>query len=195
MDMQAVFLEPKSNVSALYYKIKLAVIDFTFYDLKTEDESCFVCNESEGGLTASVYASNIMNFLARGTDKHQVPYIIYSYGCTSRNRNVTLSNALLNLALFLKNITIFQKYLERGHIQMKCDSMHSTIERQIKNAIINVSADCITIFRAARKNPSPYKVEYLNHQFFKDISSLQYYPSIRPRTSVTVNCIRQLRYD
>lgn len=135
----------------------MAVHNFTFYDLKTKDGTCLLWNESEGGLTANVYASIIVNFLSNQIDENQVPcYILCSDGCTSQNRNSTLTNTLANLAI-LKKVTIFQKILERGHTQMECDSMHSTIERQLRNAIINVPADYIGICKAARKNPSPYK--------------------------------------
>ena len=58
--------------------------------------------------------------------------VIYSDGCTNQNRNSTLSNTLLNISI-LANITIIQKFLEKGHTQMEADSMHSTIERKFKH--------------------------------------------------------------
>lgn len=195
MDMQAVLLCPKSNVSALYYKTKLAVHNFTVFDLKTKDGFCFLWHESEGGLVASVYASIVIYFLSQEINKTQRPnYILYSDGCTSQNRNVIMANALLNLAM-MKNVTIIQKFLERGHTQMECDSMHSTIERQLKKATINVPADYVKICIDARKNPMPYHVQYLNHTFFKDFTQLQYYNTIRPGITHTVNDIRQLKYN
>lgn len=195
MDMQAVLLSPKSNVSALYYKTKLAVHNFTLFDLKTKDGFCFLWHESEGGLVASVYASIVAYFLSQEIDKERKPnYILYSDGCTSQNRNVTMANALLNLAI-LKNVTIVQKYLERGHTQMECDSIHSTIERQLNKTVINVPADYVKICKDARKNPMPYHVQYLNHTFFKDFTQLQYYNTIRPGITNTVNDLRQLKYN
>jgi len=83
-----------------------------------------------------------------------------------------------------KKITIFQKYLVRGHTQIECDSMHSTIERRLAKSSINVQADYELVFRAARIRPSPYTVRYLDHGFFRDYSKLQYYSTIGPGSGV-----------
>ncbi|KAK9722137.1 hypothetical protein QE152_g19812 [Popillia japonica] len=79
--------------------------------------------------------------------KTQLPHLqsgqevtFYSDGCPGQNRNAILSSALLNFAVHHK-VRIVQKYLERGHTQMEADSMHSCVERQLRNKIINVSAD------------------------------------------------------
>jgi len=58
--------------------------------------------------------------------------------------------------------------------------MHSTIERRLANCQINVPADYTQIFSSARISPTPYRVNYLDHTFFKDYSRLSYYLSIRP---------------
>lgn len=131
MDLQSVLLCPKSNVSSLYYKTKLAVHNFTIYDLKRLQGYCYLWNESEGGLSSNEFSSVIVNFLLNFIASHpsdnNVEYILYSDGCIYQNRNAVLSNALLNLAI-QKNVTIVQKYLLKGHTQMEADSMHSTIE-------------------------------------------------------------------
>ena len=66
---------------------------------------------------------------------------IYSDGCGSQNRNVTLSNALSTLARD-KGITIAQNYLEKGHTQMECDSVHSVIERKKKPRNLHTRTVC-----------------------------------------------------
>ncbi|XP_071054382.1 uncharacterized protein [Onthophagus taurus] len=91
--------------------------------------------------------------------------------CTSQNRNSTLANALINLSMTLE-ITIEQKYLEKGHTQMEADSMHSTIERRMRHTDINVPADYVNICLKAREK-QPYKVFYLDYTFFKDFSHVK----------------------
>ncbi|CAB3252726.1 unnamed protein product [Arctia plantaginis] len=54
------------------------------------------------------------------------------HGCTAQNRNNGVSNALLHLAM-ARNVVITQKYLEKGHTKMEVDSVHSVIERKLKN--------------------------------------------------------------
>lgn len=194
MDLQCVLLCPKSNVSSLYYKTKLAVHNLSFYNLKTKEVHCYVWNESEGGLTANEFTSIICDFILK-----QCPLpgniesiILYSDGCTYQNRNAILSNGLVNLAK-LMNITIEQKFLEKGHTQMEADSVHSQIERQVRNKIINVPADYVPMIEKARTKPNPYLVSYLDHTFFKNYESLKYFKSIRPGKKVGDPCVTDIR--
>lgn len=79
---------------------------------------------------------------------------------------------------------------------MEVDSMHATIERQLKNKTINVPMDYVEICKSARKR-SPYSVEYLTHTDFKSTKSLQWYSSIRPgykKGDPVVTNIRALKY-
>lgn len=123
--------------------------------------------------------------------------IFWSDGCTGQNRNACLANALLNTSMQY-NITIFQKYLFKGHTQMEADSMHSTIEKRIRNKDINAPADYVTHCENARLKPFPYKVFYLDHFFFRNFSEIKHYASIRPGRKVgdpTVTDIKQLKYE
>lgn len=199
MDLQSVLLSPKSNVSSMYYKTKLVVHNFTLYDLKTADGYCYIWNESEGNLSSDEFSTIIATFIESllPLEKSDDKIILYSDGCTYQNRNANLSNALLNIAMHY-NITIEQKFLEKGHTQMEADSMHSLIERQMKNKTINVPADYIKICEAARKRPNAYKVKYLNFNFFKKFDTVKFVKSIRPGTRTgdpVVTNIRALRYS
>lgn len=114
----------------------------------------------------------------------------------SLNNVVTLANGLLNLSI-LTGVTILQKFLQRGHTQMEVDSMHSTIERKIRNKKINVPADYVSICKSVCTK-SPYTVEYLSHNFFKSFISLQYCKSIRPgnkKGDPVVTNIKALMYE
>jgi len=64
--------------------------------------------------------------------------------------------------------TIIQKYLLRGHTQMEVDSMHSTIERKVRNKKINIPADYVTICKTACTK-EPYYIECLTFDFFQII--------------------------
>lgn len=160
VDVQALLAAPKSNVSSLYYKSKLNVHNFCAFNLKTKEAYCFLWNETEGGVSAEEFASILTHLLVdkvlpqMPTGTMQEKIIFHSDGCAAQNRNVTVSNALINLAM-IKNITIEQKYLEVGHTQMEVDSMHASIEKKLRNKIINVPAEYIDICRSARKNPRP----------------------------------------
>lgn len=200
MDLQAVMLAPKSNVSAMYYKTKLAVHNMTFYDLQSKDGTCFLWNEIEGKLTADEFSTIIVCYLEtviHSLKESEKEIVLFSDGCNYQNRNSTLSNALLNFSV-VNSIVVIQKYLERGHTQMEVDAMHSTIERKLKGININIPADYVNICKSARRLPKPYEVNYLSHNFFKNFSSLKYLTSIRPGKKVgdpTVTDIRALKYN
>jgi hypothetical protein len=180
VDLQSLLLCPKSNASALYYRCKLSVHNYTIYNLKNKIGYCYIWNESEGKLTANEFSSILVDFIesivpSLGNNKK---IIFYSDGCNYQNRNTVLSNSLLYVAE-KHGLSIEQKYLLKGHTQMECDSMHATIERKLKNIDINVPADYIAACQNARKT-NAFNVKYINHEFFKDFSKLNLYKSIRP---------------
>ena len=127
MDLQSVLLCPRWKASALYYKTKLCVHNFTVYDLVSKHCVCHVWNECEGGLTGNEFASCVVDFLT--SDLSSSEYVVYSDGCGYQNRNATLASAL---SYFSKKIgkTVTQNILVKGHTQMEVDSVHSTIKRK-----------------------------------------------------------------
>ncbi|CAG9820719.1 unnamed protein product [Phaedon cochleariae] len=165
MDLQAVKLSPMLEASALYYKMKLCVHNFTLHNIATKDVTCYLWNESEGGLVAAVFASCVIDFLEKEVEKHRADSVmIISDSCTYQNRNAVLGNALLKFAVD-KKVIITQHYLEKGHTQMEVDSVHSTIEGKLRNKEGYLPSDYARICREARPK-QPYQVHYLDHQVF-----------------------------
>ena len=171
MDVQAVLLSPSLNASALYYKTKLTVHNFTLYDLRSHDVKCYVWHEGEAGLSASEFASCVADYLTVHAHEYDTA-ILYSDGCMYQNRNVVMANTLLSI--FKRHGKVIQqKFLEHGNTQMEVDSAHLLIERKTKIVNIYVPADHVNIMKTAR-NP-PYDVKYLGHNFFKDYSDIGLY--------------------
>ena len=75
---------------------------------------------------------------------------------------------------------VTQKFLEKGHTQMECDSVHSVIERHLRNQDIYVLAEYVALMKRARSKPSPYQVRYVDHNFFQDFTKRRLCKSIRP---------------
>lgn len=194
MDLQALLLCPRLQASALYYKSKLSCHNFTIHRMDNHDVVCYFWHEAEGGLAADSFTSCLEDYITKETgDSKQLT--IYSDGCTYQNRNSTLSNLLLHMAV-TRQMNITQKYLEPGHTQMECDSIHSTIEQALVNKEISSPANYVEAIKNARRK-QPYKVKYLDHNFFHDYSGLKYYQSIRPGTKAgdpVVTDLRQLIY-
>lgn len=195
MDVQAVLTAPRLQVSASYYKMKLTVHNFTFYNMVSGNADCYIWHEGAGAVTANEFTSIILDYIVKNLTPDTSTIIIFSDGCGYQNRNVTLSNALLNFAEN-KNIEIFQYYLEKGHTQMECDSIHACIERKLKNREVYVPGCYVQICKWA-KLKDPYKVHYINYAFFKKYSVFTNYSSIRPGNTTRdpkVTDIRCLAY-
>lgn len=200
MDLQSVLLAPFSKVSLMYYKTKLAVHNFTIYNIKTNDGYCNLWSELDGSVGANEFASILVSFIEEtlmpSIFLNHGNIIFWSDGCAAQNRNSVLSNALLCTAIKHK-VTIIQKYLYKGHTQMEADSMHSTIERRLRNHNINVPADYVQYCKSARSKPRPYDVKYRTYDFFKDFSAVKYYNSIRPGRKTgdpVVSDLKQIKY-
>lgn len=192
VDLQAVLLSPRLNAAANYYKTKLKVHNQVYYNQATRDVSCYVWHEVEGGLESDVFATIATSFIMNEIENHSPlkKIIIWSDGCSYQNRNVKLSNALLDICI-QKDILIEQKYLEVGHTHMEVDSVHSTIEAKLRNRRqVFVPADYIDIIETARiKNP--YKTHYLSHDdFLKFDTSI--YCSIRPGSKKGDPCVNDV---
>lgn len=150
-------------------------------------------------MTSNEFATIISKFLQSQLPlpEERTSLIVYSDGSAFQNRNVTVANALMHFACSNK-VTVEQKYLEVGHTQMESDSMHSLIERKPKNSKINVPADYVNVCRQAWKPPTEYKVEYIDHKYFKNFEDHLSYRSIRPGKVAGDPCvtdIRALKYE
>lgn len=198
MDTQAVLLSPMLNASALYYRTKLKVHNFTLFNLVTLQGYCYLWDETEGGLNADEFTSIISKFIRTEVDGTKYDHIImYSDGCTFQNRNAILSNALLQVS-HQTGFTITQKFLEKGHTQMECDSMHATIEKRLKNREVYSPSGYVEACRTARKHPEPYQVQYLYHESFLKYSDLKFISSIRPGTKKgdpVVTNLKVIKYE
>lgn len=96
MDMQAVLLSPSLNASALYYRTKLKIHNFSIYNLKDKEGYCYLWDESEGGLNADEFSSIIGHFVMNEVDSSKYNHIIfYSDGCTYQNSSSILANTLI----------------------------------------------------------------------------------------------------
>lgn len=165
IDAQAVKLCPVLNAGKLYFKTRLQVNIFTLYNLATHQCTNYVWNETEGDLKSSSFVLCIIRHLTDHCLENKKPIIIYSDGCCYQNRNVVLSNALSYFST-QHNITIEQKYLEKGHTQMECDATHALIERKLRGRDITLPSQYVTIIKEARKKPFILDGLYLTHDFF-----------------------------
>ena len=138
VNLQSVLLAPMGNLSAFYYHSKLASYNYTIFDLHSKTATWYFWHERERTLQADCFASCLVDFLTHNESCQAArKIIVHSDGCSYKNRNVVLSNALLHFSIFSRK-EVLQKILEKGHTQMECHSVHATIEKSIKNRNIYV---------------------------------------------------------
>jgi len=193
MDLQQLLLCPKSFSSAVYYKRKLCVHNFTFYDTVSKDGSCYLWHEGEGGLDSDEFASIVIHFLRSLPDNVQ-SVVLWSDGCTYQNRNAVLSSAILRFVQSREKpllCEIHQKYLTKGHTQMEVDSMHAAIETASKNIEVFTPQEWETIIKAARPK-QPYHITTVDHTFWLNFPSLV--SSIRPGKIVGDPLVTDLKH-
>lgn len=85
--------------------------------------------------------------------------------------NAVLGNALFNLAK-IKNITILQKYLEKGHTQMEADPSAPKLNAELEAGTFIAQLIVLQQSKMLEKKPCPYSVKYLDHTFFHKIMKL-----------------------
>jgi len=195
MDLQSVLIYPFIMSSAAYFRTKLTCYNFTTFDLKTRNVSCYLWHEGELGLSANTFASCIVDEIERMVDENTEEIILCSNGCGYQNRNAILANALLHTAV-KSNVKITQKFFVKGHTPMEEDSVNSAIEKQLRASTIYSPAGYIERFKRARSD-YPYAVRYRTHTFAKDYAKFRYYDSIRPGKRAgdpVVTDIRVLRH-
>ena len=117
----------------MFFRTKLNVHNFSYYNLRTRAVSNYLWHETDGNLDADNFTTIQIRHLDNeiNVDSNITHIIQWSDGCGYQNRNKVLSSALLSLA-HKKQITITQKYLEKGHTYMKVDTAHQKIEVGIK---------------------------------------------------------------
>lgn len=97
MDLESVLLCPLTNASAMYYKQKLQVHNFTIYRLHDHDVTLYVWHESNGHVTANEFTSCIIDYISNLTTEVKEVTLI-SDGCNYQNRNKTLASTLSMVA-------------------------------------------------------------------------------------------------
>lgn len=161
-ELQQVLQSPVTNDSILYYKRKLAVYNFTIYDHSSKDGACYVWHEGEAKRGSAEMASCLFHYMEHLHES--VKHIsLYSDTCGGQNRNKQIAAMCLLVVKTLPIDVIDHKFMESGHSEMECDSMHSTIEKAAKNVKIQVPRDWHNVILMARQR-QPYNVVEMQQQ-------------------------------
>lgn len=183
-DLQAVMQCPRGDVSSFYYTSKLNVFNFTIYEMKSNKAQCFVWDECEANRGVCEIGTCVLKYIqslevtdASQIDERKLDLIFYSDNCCGQQKNRFMFAMYLYVVQNLSYInSITHKYLIKGHSQNEGDSVHATIERQIKRALksgpIYVPDQYVTLIRTAKKTGEPYNVQELSYDSVYDLKAL-----------------------
>lgn len=176
-DLEAVFQCPKGKASVFYYKSKLNVYNFSIYDINSKTADCFVWHEGLGNRGVNELGTCILRYLQEISTNEEIDVIFYSDNCPSQQKNKFMLSLYLYAVIYLENIkSITHKFLIKGHTQNEGDSVHSTIEgelrKQLKTAALYTPDAFISAIRTAKKRGPPYRAIEMNFDDFYDIKDL-----------------------
>ena len=91
---------------------------------------------------------------------------LYSDTASGQNRNSVISTMFLRAVKQLPIETINQKFMESGHSEMECDSVHSLIEARGRKVDVFTPEGWYMVARTAKINKPYHKVVELDYTDF-----------------------------
>ena len=172
-DLQSVLQLLCSDVSSMYYKQKLCVYNFTIYEANSRVGHCYLWNELDGKRGSSEIGSCIRHYLS------SLPVTVkrvsfHSDPCGRQNRNQYVASVLMHSVQSLPLEEITLNFLETGHTQMECDSMHAAIELAKKNVLVYSQREWYNVTHMAHRH-KPYIVHKLDFSSFFDLKKVKNY--------------------
>lgn len=171
MDLEKILLTPQLEIGQLYYKRKLKTYNFTIYDLGKGTAINYMWHETNGTKGSSEIATCIWKLLSElPLDVTEVTF--YSDTASGQNRNHIISAMFIKALSSFPNLKIInQKYMESGHSEMECDSVHSAIESRGRKINIFVPDGWYTVARTAKTTRPSYVVKEMDFSQFLDFKS------------------------
>ncbi|KAE8738189.1 hypothetical protein FOCC_FOCC016335 [Frankliniella occidentalis] len=195
-DLEKVFFCPKSEVGEFFYKRKLSCYNFTVFDCTLKKGTCFVWDQTTAGRGAVEISSCVYKYIQQESLNGLEELHIYSDSCWSQNKNQVLYSMYYAACQKFK-LKIIHRYLEKGHTQMECDSVHATIERKISKIDIFTPSEWFGYIRSAKVNKPQYAVVEVQTEdivSFKELSQQNFSWKKIPVSKIheiTVDCKTQ----
>ncbi|CAG9839364.1 unnamed protein product [Diabrotica balteata] len=169
-DLQKTLLCPKAEVSLLYYRRKLACYNLTVYDAANKQGYCYMWPESLACRGACEIGSSILSFIDEMVRNGIKEFSFYSDNCPGQNHNRFIYCLYMYCAAKY-DVKITHSFLEKGHTQNECDSVHGVIERAAKKIPIFSPQQWYTLARTACK-VRPYKIKEMAQTDFYDLKDM-----------------------
>lgn len=168
-DLQKVFFSPYGENGEFIFRRKHRAYNLSIFQSVAKIGYCYVWDETIAKKGASEVASCVFKFIETKVAEGYKDFRVMSDNCWCQNKNGPLF-AMYNMASLKFNITIKHSYLEKGHTQMECDSIHSLIERRCKNETIFTPSDWYNRIRTAKVTLPRYVVCEMTQDIIYDFA-------------------------
>ncbi|CAG5022557.1 unnamed protein product [Parnassius apollo] len=170
MDLEKLLLAPNLQAGQVYYKRKLKIYNFTLYNLGDSEATNYMWHEGVGTKGASEIATCIwMHLSSLAPEIKEIT--LFSDTASGQNRNTIIAAMFLHAVTVLPIQTINQKFMESGHSEMECDSVHSAVENRGRHVDIYTPEGWYTVARTAKTTKPYYKIKELTYSDFIDFKS------------------------
>lgn len=174
-DLQAVLITPRGEVSQFYYKRRLACYNFTVYNIKDIEGTCYFWHEGIGKRGSCEIGSCLYQYINKQENKGK-KIVFYCDNCGGQNKNKFIVSLLMYCVMTMNIPSISLKFLTVGHTQNEGDSMHARIENEaqriLKGGPIYEPSQWVSIIKCAKKNGKPYIVNEVQQEELFDLKKL-----------------------
>lgn len=166
-DLQAVLTTPKGSAGQIFYLRKLAVFNFTIYNLGNQNVMCYLWDETKGKRGSNEISSCVNDYIMSHSEIEAVRMM--SDGCGGQQKNSIFAAMCIQLLAEHPSLKVIDhRFFETGHTEMECDSIHSKIEKKAKYVPVYTPEGWAQLIRDARIIPCPFTVKSLTFDDFLD---------------------------
>ena len=171
-DLQQQLPCPKVNVGFAFYKRQLNVYNLTIFELDSKQGHCYMWHEGVAARGANEIGSCLYKFLNEQSQNGIEKVTLYSDCCAGQNRNRFIPLMFMHVVHNSDSLnSITHRFLESGHSQNEGDSMHSVIEKKIRNEEIYVPEQYYDMASTAKVTGRRYIVNEMSDFFdFKSLA-------------------------
>ncbi|KAI4455584.1 dna-directed rna polymerases i ii and iii subunit rpabc2 [Holotrichia oblita] len=177
-DLQSVLHIPSSQVSMMYYSLKLCAYNLTIYEAALPNKAfCYAWSEVNEQRGSSEIGSALYKWIETiPTNVKEIS--LFSDTCSGQNRNQYIAALFLYIVQYTHLEVVHHNFMEKGHSYMEVDSMHSAIETAKKHVSIFTMNELLNVFKMARskrlrnKRSNPYFVQELKYGDFLNLKFL-----------------------
>lgn len=156
-DLQKVFFCPHGENSEFIFKRKLRCYNLSFFQSVKKKGYCYVWDETIGKKGANEISSCAQKFIETKVNEGYTEFYFFSDNCVPQNKNSMLFS-MYNVLSCKYGIKIVHTYLEKGHTQMECDSIHAFIERRCSKQTLCTPSAFFGVIRTAKVKPPFYEL-------------------------------------